>query len=201
MTNPNGMRMQNESDRTPEFKTGRDKLIADVNAFLDELRSVQAEGRSTKAGILAELPRMKHTSMGSNGPATHLLVTEFSPGAALYQQKPDEGGPFALEVVAVDSEKTEIMHVTGTPEVSRLLQEAVGADRDHAKGGLDVSFGVEDMGADGSSMYYRYDIMTDGAMLKQFVDMRGVNTRIPVSTAEGVQMAQLAFDQIKAGIV
>lgn len=48
MTNPNGMRMQNESDRTPEFKTGRDKLIADVNAFLDELRSVQAEGRSTR---------------------------------------------------------------------------------------------------------------------------------------------------------
>ena len=143
---------------------------------------------------------MKQTSMGSNGPATHLLVTEFTPGAALYQQKPDEGGPFALEVVAVDGVQTEITHVTGTPEVSRLLQDVVGVDRDHSRGGSEVSFGVEDMAADGSSTYYRYDVSTNGAVAKRFIDMRGVNTSIPVSTVDGIQMAQLAFDQIKAGI-
>lgn len=201
MTNYNGMQMQNENGRSPEFKNERDKVVADANAFLDELRGIQTDGKSTKAGILADVPRLKHTSMGKTGPNRHLLVTEFTPGAALYQQKPETGGPYTLESVRVDGEKTEVTHVSGTPEVSRLLSDVVSPISNQGRREIVTSFGVQDLDGDGSSMQYDYDFYGDGAVTKRFIDMRGTSVSVPVSTVEGIQMAQAALDDIKASIL
>lgn len=201
MTNQNSIRRQNEGDRTPEFKAGRDQLVTDINDFLDTLRARQAQGNSTKLGLLLTSPRMKQTSLGRTGPNTHLLAKEYSPGVALYQENPDDGGPFSLEVVQIKNEEIAVAHVTGTPVISRLLQDAGGMERDHVSKYSEASFGVEDVnGVEGPS-YYTFDMYSDGSVIKRYKDLRGVNVSIPVSTAEGIGTAQLAFNQVKSDLL
>ena len=131
----------------------------------------------------------------------HLLAKEYSPGVALYQENPDDGGPFSLEVVQVKDKEIAVAHVTGTPEISRLLQDAEGMERDHVSTYLEASFGVEDAnGVEGPS-YYTFDMYSNGSVIKRYKDLRGVNVSIPVSTAEGIGMAQLAFNQVKSDIL
>jgi len=201
MTNQNGIRRQNEGDRSTEFKTGRDQLVSDINTFLDTLKIRQVCGNQTKKGLLLLQPRIAETSMGKNGPNTHLLASEYSSGLALYQKAAESGGSYALEMVHVLDDRTEITHVTGTPEISRLLDDALGTDRDQVRVRNEASFGVKDIRDDGSSSYYSYDMYSDGSVKKRYVDLRGMHVTIPVSTVEGIEMAQAAFNQIKDEIL
>lgn len=200
----NGIRLQGESDRSEEFRTARDAIIADANSLLDTLRATQAEGRSTKVGILGNAPRIQQTSLGNTGPNLHLLATEYTPGAALYQQYPEKGGAYVLESIIAKGDEIEVTHVSGTTEFSRSLQELTGPVRSSAHGEIVASFGVENISDERGTSYYRYDFMGDGRVQKHFIDLvgdRGTNKGIPVSTVEGLEMAQLALDDIKQNIV
>ena len=144
---------------------------------------------------------MKQTSLGRMGSNMHLLAKEYSSGVALYQENPDDGGPFSLEVVQIKGKEIAVAHVTGTPEISRLLQDAGGMERDHVSTYLEASFGVEDANGAQSPSYYTFDMYSNGSVIKRYKDLRGVNVSIPVSTPEGIEMAQLAFNQVKSDIV
>lgn len=203
-TRPNEIGSDRGDILTLGFDTIRKELVGGVNGFLERLRCNQANGQPTTLGSLGILPLLTQTDVANNGSDTYVRVKEYTPGAVLYQQNANENGPYTLEAIARNNNEIEIIYVTGTSVAERHLRElgggGLGGYREPGFGHIDASFGVYGMGAD-SPIYYKYDIWTDGTVIKHFMSTSETATSVPVRTTEDLGMARLALVQIQERIL
>jgi hypothetical protein len=187
------IRVQNEGDRSDEFKAARERLVTDVNDWLKKLAEVRNRGGLVNGQLVAHQDRITETDLGLTRRG-RAMVTEYQAGVSLSGDGTEKPLVFQLVPPHDANGVSEIIEVRGTdPLAVQLHGDARNSDRHREKL---AEFGVRQtttMGRDESR--FAFTVYGDGSMKSENLAQGWSNLR-----AADAEMAQQAFDLIKADV-
>lgn len=193
---PTAIAATGESDRSPEFKSARAKLINDIDSWLLELARKRESGEALVEGVpTSETPRIEQTDLGPSGPGMRAVMKSKKRGVSLtgdgvtgsliFQQVKDgeEAGTLETTEVRGSDPLAEQFYGDGFT-IGRQLETI-------------VSFGTaEETGLPRQSRYFSFTVTGDGRVKQQYRRNDGMNVSQELRTAAELQVAQLAFETI-----
>jgi hypothetical protein len=185
----NGIQAGGEKFRSSEFKTARDGLVKNINAWLDE--------QKLKFGDVEQENLVTETTLGPINSRVNMVGVSYREGTNMSGD--GISSPLKFQRVSQEeSGKLEVISVSGTDPVASAVR---GNEYENGHRSEQVaSFGVETYDLEGLNNYFRYDFKGDGSVSQHFVSAEGVHTGRALSTVQDIEMATLAFEQVATTI-
>lgn len=197
MTNPHennneeatALRIENENDRTDEFKEKRNIFVVSINNCLKDMVSKRDEHKLLADGtLILNRPRLITTDLGPSGPNTRFMSTEIMNGVSVTGDGIET--PVILQAVIKNprTEQIEIIEIKGWDPVSNLVN---GSNYDASRSSETVaSFGVEDS----TGSYFKYNVYGSGSVEHQSYS-GSIHEGKTVRDLDSIDLANIAFQQ------
>ncbi len=183
------LRLENESDRTPEFKEKRDIFIATINDYLKSMVLKRDEHKPLINGtFISNRPRLITTDLGQSGPNARLMSTKIINGVSVVGDGVET--KIALQAVISNprTDQIEIIEVEGFDPLSELVHGSgfsSGRSSD-----IVASFGVEDS----TGSYFKYIVKGNGSLEHQSFS-GSFHEAKTVKDLDSIELALIAFQQ------
>lgn len=187
---PTMLRVENESDRSPEFKDKRSELVTSINYYLVDLsKKRDTKQPLTDGTFILNKPRIVTTLLGRSGSNTNLMATEKFRGVSLIGDNIETALSLQAVITNPRTGNIEILEVQGSDPISMMVKGSnLSLDRRQE---IIAMFGVED----GTGPYFKYSVYGDGSVAHQSFS-GDTHTSKTFRNVESIEIAEVAFSQI-----
>lgn len=194
-----GMSAWGEQDRSPEFKEARGKLVDSVNNWLIGLAEKRDAGESLADGTtITDKPRIVRTILGRMATGVDAMAEESKYGVSLIGD--GQLTQLKLQAVRPDTQEGGIssIEVTGSDPVARQVMN--GEYNLSGQHETVASFSLSETNDADEKQYFAYEVRGNGSVYRKYVTPAGMNTSQNVLGVADLEMAAMAFEQVKSQI-